>query len=242
VSTWKRVLTPVLVTLVVAASGFALGWLWNALSPRVALFKVEGGFVYAEAEPEQALAADGWFLILGAAAGVLFAALAWTLRVHRGPVMLLALTVGSLGAAWIAWWFGIHIGLAELNAARDAAPIGARVQAPIGLRITDLDRHSAWQPLLTGVVAVQALAAAFCYTAFAGFSRYPSLRGHDPTPEWPVYPWGQTEGDHTGSRGQTEAADQTPTPGWHDDGSRPFGQLGPGRTGSSETATGTARM
>jgi len=231
VSTWKRFLTPVLVTLVVAASGFALGWLWTTLSPRVALIKVEGGFVYADAEPEQALAADGWFLLLGLGAGLLFALLAWLLRAHRGPAMLFALAVGSLGAAWIAWWFGIHIGLAELNAARDAAPIGARLQAPLGLRITDLDRHSAWQPLLTGVVAVQALAAVFCYTAFAGFSRYPSLRGPDPTPEWPVYAWGQTG-----------VADRTPAPGGPDDGGRPFGQLGPGRTGSSETATGTARM
>jgi hypothetical protein len=173
--------------LVVAASGFGLGWLWTVLSPRVALIKVEGGFAYADAEPEQALAADGWFLLLGAAAGVLFALLAWILRRHRGPAMLLALALGSLGAAWIAWWFGIHIGLAELNAARDAAPIGARVQAPLGLRITDLDRHSAWQPLLTGVVAIQALAAVFCYTALAGFSRYPSLRGPDPAPEWTDY-------------------------------------------------------
>lgn len=211
-SFWRRIVTPVAVAVVVAASGFGLGRLWTELSPRIVLIKVQGGYIYADSEPEQALAADGWFLLLGAAAGVAFALLAWALRRHRGPVMLVALALGSLGAAWLAWWFGIHLGLAELNAARDAAPIGARLEAPLGLRITDLDRRAAWQPLLTGVVAVQALVAVFCYTSLAGFSRFPSLRGPDPVPapDWPTLLWDP--------------------------------QLGPGRTGSSETATGTARM
>ncbi|MGE5831053.1 MAG: hypothetical protein ACM30G_22215 [Micromonosporaceae bacterium] len=202
-------LTPLAVAAGIAASGFGLGWLWSTLAPRIALIKVDGGFVYADTEPEQPIAADGWFLLLGLAAGLLFGILAWTLRRHRGPVMLVALTVGCLGAAWIAWWFGHQLDLAELNRLRLAAPIGARVQAPLGLRITGLDPHEAWLPRLTGVAAAPALAAVFCYTSLAGFSNYASLRGPEPVPVAPEPP------------AETD-------------------QFGPGRAGSSESATGTA--
>lgn len=207
-------LTPLAVAAVVAASGFALGWLWSELAPRIALIKVDGGFVYAESEPEQPVAADGWFLLLGLAAGVVAGVLAWTLRRHRGPAMLVALTLGCLGAAWIAWWFGRQIGLAELDRLRAAAPVGARVHAPLGLRITGLDSHRAWLPRLTGVAVAQALAAVFAYTSLAGFSRYAALRGPDPVPELPP----------AAPAGWLPEADQ----------------FGPGRTGSSESATGTA--
>ena len=205
-------LVAALVGVVVAALGVPLGWLWAALAPRIPIVRVEGGFTYAQSEPEQVVAADGWFMLLGAAAGIVLAVAVWLLlRRWRGPVMAIGLVLGSLGSAWLAWWAGRHVGLAEFERARGTVAVGTRLLAPLGLRTTDFLAAHPWDPRLTGVMAVQALAAAFVYTCCAGWSRYASLRGPDPVPTYPAYPYPPADG-----------------------------QFGPGRTGSSDTASGTA--
>ena len=98
------------------------------------------------------------------------------LRRYRGVAVLIGLVVGSLVGAWLAWWFGVRLGVAQFEAVRDTAPIGAQIDAPISLRITDLDRHAYWPPKMTGMVAAQPLVAAVTYTMLAGFSVYPGLR------------------------------------------------------------------
>lgn len=215
----RTLLVAVVVAAVVAATGLFTGWLWATVSPRLAVVKGgDGSFYYADAEPEQAVAADGWFLIIGIVAGIVFAVLAWALlRRYRGSLVLVALVVGALGAAWLAWWWGVRLGHAEFVAARAAAQVGARVDAPLTLRITDLDRADPWRPVLTGVVAVPALATAFTYACLAGWSRFASLRGPDPMPTRPDTPL--IEG---------ESVDDSED------------QFGPGRAGSSEMGTGTA--
>lgn len=200
------VLRGALVALTVAAAGPALGWVWYQVAPRLAVVKVQGGFTYAETEPEQPVAADGWFAILGAVAGLAFAVLAWqVLRRHRGIAVLLGLSIGSLGAAALALWVGHRLGGSDFEHVRTAAAVGTRLDAPLGVRITDLEPKTLWPPWTTGVVAVQALVAAFVYTCFAGISPYADLRPEPPTEAGSV-----------------------------DD------QFGPGRTGSSPSATGTA--
>ena len=172
-----------IVALVVAGGGLGIGGLWVLLAPRVAVVKVAQGFVYADAEPEEAIAGDTWFLVLGVAAGLVFTVLAWVvLRRYRGVAMLVALVVGSLVGAWLAWYVGIRIGLAQFEAVRDTVAVGTRVDAPLVLRLTELDRHHLWPPKATGVVAAQALTAAIVYTMLAGFSIHPNLRPvEDPT-------------------------------------------------------------
>jgi membrane protein YqaA with SNARE-associated domain len=208
----------VAVTVLVSAAGGAIGWIWAEVSPRVVVIKSEQGFLYADAEPEQAMAGDGWFAVLGAAAGLMFAVLAWSLlRRYRGPVTLFALTLGSLIGGMLAWWVGHKIGLAQFDQARQAAPLGARLDAPLGLRITNLSRDHPWVPLITGVAAIQALVAAATYTVLAGFSGYSDLRGET----LPAYS----------------------LPSYQPPSHQPAGtdQFGPGFTGSSDSATGTAR-
>ncbi|HEX6873539.1 MAG TPA: hypothetical protein VF163_20770, partial [Micromonosporaceae bacterium] len=207
------VLAGLVVAVVVAALGGPLGWLWSGLAPRLSVIKAEDGFFYADPEPEQAIAADGWFALLGLALGGLIAVLAWTLlRRHRGVTMILALAIGSLAAAWLAWWVGTRIGMVQFEQARDAAAFGQRVNAPLSLRVTDLSRESPWVPLTTGVAAVQALASAFVYTVLAGFSSHAEL--------------------HRGEASQIPGYLAEPVDS---------DQFGPGRTGRSESDTGTAR-
>ena len=166
-----------LTALVIAVAGLGIGLLWLEIAPRLEIIKVADGFVYASAEPEEPIAADGVFGLLGAGVGMLVALLAWVLlRRYRGVAVLIGMVVGSLAGAWLAWWLGVRLGMAQFEAVRDTAPVGARVDAPLALRLTDLDRHQYWPPVLTGVVAVQALLAAATYTTLAGFSIHPGLR------------------------------------------------------------------
>lgn len=215
---------PVGVVLVVAALGVPLGLLWSAVTPRTQWLKVDNGApVYADPNSERLLAGDGWFLLLGLGAGILVAAVAWALlRRYRGPVIMVALVLGSLVAAWLAWQTGHRIGLEAYRQWRENGAIGSQRGSPVSLRVTDMAVGSWWPPKLDGVLAAQALAAAFVYTCCAGWSRFPSLRGPDPFSD--EYPEGHEP--------QAVHSPQAP----YD----PEAQFGPGRTESSERGTGTA--
>jgi hypothetical protein len=205
------------VAVIVSALGLAVGWLWAEVSPRLPIIKVDGGFIYGEAEPEQPIAADGWFAILGAGVGLLIALLAWfLLRRYRGTAMVLGLTIGSLIAACLAWWVGYKIGMAQFDAVRNTAAVGSRLGAPLRLRLTDLNQNRPWPPAPTGVAAIQALVVAFVYTVLAGFSAQPDLREAD-------QPYLRLNQPYL----QLEPPDEA--------------QLGPNVTGSSDSGTGTDR-
>ena len=136
------------------------------------------GIPYADSEPEQPIAADGWFAIIGAGAGILFALLAWlVLRKYRGIAVLIGLTLGSLVSAVLAWWVGYKIGYAQFVPIRNAAAVGDHIEAPLDLAMTNLDPKSLWKLFPTGVAAVQALLGAMVYTFLAGFSAHSDLRG-----------------------------------------------------------------
>lgn len=211
------------VVLAVAALGPGVGWLWSVLSPRLLVRKDDPGYTYTldiDPEPEQPIAAEGWYAVLAVALGIALAIAVWVVfRRHRGVVLLAALAVGSLAGAWLAWYVGYRISYARFLDLDAAAKIGQVVDAPLSLRITDLDVHQLWPPKLTGVVALQALVATFTYTLLAGFSAYPGLRGPDRRAVY--YPAPEPEYDR---RWDTDA------------------QFGPGRTGSSDSPTGTARI
>ena len=173
----RDVIAAILVAIVVAAAGLGVGLLWFEVAPRVEVIKVAEGFLYADSEPEQPVAADGWFGFLGLGVGLIVALVAWVaLRRYRGIAVMVGLVVGSLAGAWLAWWLAVRMGISEFDAARAAAPIGARLDAPLALRLTDLDRRALWPPKITGVVAAQALMAAVTYTTLAGFSSHTNLR------------------------------------------------------------------
>ena len=249
----------------VAALGAGIGWIWSEVAPRVAVIKADKGFYYADAEPEQAVAADGWFAIIGVLAGAVVAILAWyLLRRYRGSAVLVGLTLGSLAGAALAWWVGIKIGMAQFDQVRETVAAGARVNAPLGLRITELNKDHPWTSVPNGVAAIQALAAAAVYTLFSGFSGYPDLRGdpvpaYQPLPGYQVPPLSSDQAHQWASlrsspvdqplsfNQQTLSYDQ---PSVLSDPTRPPdppapnagpGQFGPGFTGSSDSATGTAR-
>ena len=186
------------VALGTAALGLPYALIWALVAPDIPLVKVDGvdllpeigpDVVPAQPEPEQFVAADGWFALLGAVFGVAAAVVVWRFaRRVRGPVALVALTVGAVGAGMLAAWLGQRIGLADYRQALAAAPSGARLSHPPHLSVDGLPRP-------VGVPLVAGLAAAVTYTLLASWSRHPSLRpggdapGTDPADMHPGGAW-----------------------------------------------------
>jgi hypothetical protein len=172
--TWRRLLVAGAIALTVAAAGGPFGLLWATVAPDVPVNITDGGPVLGDPAPEQFVAADGWFTLLGLAFGVLAAVAAWVLaRRTRGPAGLLAVALGAAVAGVIAWQIGRHVGLDEYRRLLDHAAAGQTVGKPGDLRGTE---GRWWPPVLRGDVLVPAFAATAAYTVLAGWSRYPSLR------------------------------------------------------------------
>lgn len=177
-----------LIAVIAAVLAVNVTLLWLLVAPRVPVIRVEQGFLYADAQPEQAVAADGWFAFLGLIAGLILAIVAWImLRHRRGTAVLVALVLGSLVGAWLGWWFGTRLEMDHFDALVAGTPVGGSLEAPLSLGVTDLDRQSLWPVQVTsdgiklklnGVIVVQALAAALAYTTLAGFATDPELRAN----------------------------------------------------------------
>lgn len=175
--------------------GVPLGLLWATLAPDTPVLQTESGAVYGESQPEQPIAADGWFSLLGLGFGVLVAVGLWfLLRRSRGPIGLAAAVLGSLGAALVAWQVGQQVGLATFEHLLATAAEGQTFGQPAQLRAGGV-RWVGLLPVPYGNVLLPAFGAAVGYTLLAGWSRWPSLRP-DPTPDWSTGPgvsWASAE-------------------------------------------------
>jgi hypothetical protein len=162
---WRRSLAVgALAAAVVAAAGVPFGLLWSWVSPSVPVGRGgQGGVVVNDPSPEQFVAADGWFTLLGVGFGVLAAITGWLiLRRDRGPALLLGIVLGALGAAGVAWQVGRRLGLADYERWQQVAAAGDTFDRP-----PDLHAHG---PLL-----VPAFAAVIVLTLLAGWSNDPDL-------------------------------------------------------------------
>ncbi|TDB72343.1 DUF2567 domain-containing protein, partial [Micromonospora sp. KC723] len=165
------------------ALGVPLGLLWAAVAPDTPVIKTADGAIYAQTQPEQPIAADGWFSLLGLGFGVLVAIGLWVvLRRRRGPAMLGVAALGALGASLVAWQLGRRIGLSAYERLLAGAPDGTAFSKPADLRAGGIEWVFGGLPVPFGNVLLPAFAAAVTYTLLAGWSRWPSLR---PEPELP---------------------------------------------------------
>lgn len=189
----RTVVTALAVAVGATVLGVPYALLWTLVAPDIPVVKVDDEHVVAgEPAPEQFVAGDGWFMLLGVAFGVAAAVGAWFLaRRMRGPVVLVALAVGSVVAGLVAAWLGQRIGLADYQHALAAAAPGTRLTHPPDLRVAD------W-PRPIGVPLVAAFAAVVTYTLFAGWSGHESLR-RDPSAVAGADEWGQASAVSWGS-------------------------------------------
>ncbi|MEH0937597.1 DUF2567 domain-containing protein [Micromonospora psammae] len=196
--------------LALTALGAPLGLLWAALAPETPVLKTAQGAVYAQPQPEQPIAADGWFSLLGLGFGVLAAVGLWVLlRRRRGPGGLFVVTLGGLGAALVAWQAGRRIGLSDFERLLASAPEGTAFAKPVDLRAGGVEWLLGVLPLPFGNVLLPAFAAAVTYTLLAGWSRWSSLRP-EPEPDWTGGPGALSWGP--GAMPAPTAAPEPPAP------------------------------
>lgn len=183
----------------VAASGVVVGALWAWLAPPVSgvvALSLAGervrGFVGEEADHIFVAA----FLMVGflAVSGIVSAVAAWTVRAHRGPVMVAALTVGNVAAAAIATGVGALLARLRYGTVDVAgAPVSPEhrvhyvVEAP-GVFLG----HSAWQIAVTLLfpagLAALAYAIGALSTARDDLGAWTGVPATGPGPTAAVYP------------------------------------------------------
>jgi LPXTG-motif cell wall-anchored protein len=124
--------TSVRVAVGLALAGVPAGLLWWLLAPRADFRITDAGPVVVGNPSEELLVGDDvvYTLVL-AGLGLLAGAAAWWLRRRRGVATVLALAVGALVAALIAWQVGELLGAGPTKA--ELAHVGGRVTTRLRL-------------------------------------------------------------------------------------------------------------
>ncbi len=124
----------VLIALGTALTGVVLALLWVWLTPHVPLVSNGEAVFLADTEGEQAIGADGTFILLALVCGAVTGALVFLLRRHGGIPLVVALTVGGVLASVVAWRLGLELGPGDDVVARaKEAGEGVPFDAPIEL-------------------------------------------------------------------------------------------------------------
>ncbi|MET9659099.1 ABC transporter permease [Streptomyces sp. NPDC006510] len=162
-----------IVTALVTLSGIALGLLWLWLAPRVPLVSDSTAVFLSDSEGEEAIGADGTFVLLALAFGALSAALLFWFQRRGGIALVVGLALGGLLGSLLAWRLGVWLGPTQ-DVVAHARAVGKGVVFDAPLQLRAKGALLAW-PL--GAMAVH-----LGLTALFG--------PRDPEPEWGVFPGG----------------------------------------------------
>ncbi|MGC9543001.1 AAA family ATPase [Streptomyces sp. UG1] len=126
------------VTVVVALFGALLGVLWWRLAPSVPLVGdvVDGQWVvyFKDSEGEQAVGVDGTFTLLALGFGLVSAFAVFLWRRRGGVPLVVAMAVGGLLGALLAWRVGVWLGPSgDVIAQAKEAGEGVAFSAPLKL-------------------------------------------------------------------------------------------------------------
>ncbi|WP_194117747.1 ABC transporter permease [Streptomyces hoynatensis] len=182
---WREIREALLVAVPVAAvTGVALGLLWLWRAPRIPLVSNGEAVLLAEPEAEQAVGADGWFLLLALAIGAVTGVLVFLLRRRGAVAVVLGLAVGALAGALLAWRFGVWFGPSgDIRAHARAVGEDVVFDAPL-----DLGGRGVLLGLPFGALAAHLLCT-------AGWGP------REPAPPAPEYPgWSEGNGANGGPR------------------------------------------
>ncbi|WP_327069621.1 hypothetical protein [Kitasatospora sp. NBC_01302] len=157
--------------------GVLLGALWYWLAPEVPLVVHGQSVLYVDPEGEQRAGADGTFVLLGLAFGLVTAGAAFLRTRQRGGgvVVALALGLGGLAGSLIAWRLGMALG-PTTNLIAHAKQVGDGHTFNEALQLSAYGALLAWP--FAALLALLALTATF------------GKREQDPPPYWagPVLP------------------------------------------------------
>ncbi|QEV22193.1 DUF2567 domain-containing protein [Streptomyces alboniger] len=131
----KELLQAAAILVVVALSGLVLGALWLGFAPRIPLIS-DGEAVYLkDTEGEQAIGVDGTFTLFALGFGLVSGVAAFLVRRSGGVPMVVALALGSLLGALLAWKAGALFG-PDTDVVAHAKAVGKGVvfNAPVELK------------------------------------------------------------------------------------------------------------
>jgi len=100
--------------------GMGVGWLWSRLAPPQRMTFVDGGAVPLPVESYHRFDDLAVYTVLCMGIGVVTGVGAWFLRERRGPVIMIAVVLGSAIGAWLAIKTGV--GMADGRYPVPAAP------------------------------------------------------------------------------------------------------------------------
>ncbi|MFM9367347.1 hypothetical protein [Streptomyces sp. Da 82-17] len=147
------------VAVVLTVSGALLGLLWEKLAPRVPLVADEKAVFLKEIEGEQAIGADGTFILLALGFGLVSGIAVFLWRRRGGIPLVVGLALGGLLASVVAWRLGLLFGPGDDVVAR-AKEVGPGVAFDAPLKLNALGALLAWP--------IAALAAHLGLTALFG--------------------------------------------------------------------------
>lgn len=134
--------------------GALMGALWETVVSPARMVVVNGAARFADPDEQQWISTDGWFCILGVAAGTVVATLAY-LRFRSSSVgMTIGLATGGLGGSYVASWVGRALGPPPIDPGLAA---GTEVTGPIVVHATAV--LYAWP--IAALAVVIALTAGF---------------------------------------------------------------------------------
>ncbi|MCB5910491.1 ABC transporter permease [Streptomyces pinistramenti] len=98
------------IALALAVSGALLGVLWAWLAPHIPLVADTRNVYLKNTEGEEAIGADGTFLLLSLGFGLVSGAVVFLFRRRGGIPLVVALVVGGLLGAVLGWQLGMTLG------------------------------------------------------------------------------------------------------------------------------------
>lgn len=124
-----------LCALAVLVLGVGLGLLWLWLAPRVPLVAVDDGVFLKDPEGEEAIGADGTFVLLAVGFGVVTGVVAFLRSRGGGVGIVVGLAVGALLGSVLAWQLGAWLGpSSDLAASAKAAGENESFDGPLKLQ------------------------------------------------------------------------------------------------------------
>jgi hypothetical protein len=132
--------------------GLAAGYVWSAVAPRALLVMISHGAAgLVHPETTSFIAADAVFCVIALAGGVVSGTLGYLVGVRRyGPLPMIGVLAGALGAAYLARWIGQQSGMAGFHHLLATLPVGAYLRDSLTLQTTGA---IAFWPLAAGLVA-----------------------------------------------------------------------------------------
>lgn len=117
-----------------ALLGAPVGLAWASITPAPLVLIASGGAQFANPEANTFFAADGYFLLIGLAAGVLCGLIALRLRDFHPLGVLVGLAGGGIAAAVVAARVGTRVHRAAFIAALTHARLGTHLSAFVVVR------------------------------------------------------------------------------------------------------------